>query len=165
MLVFLRIDSAVSAARTHLEAAGAWGTEAEGFVTAHIVVMSVSEYEDRIERMVVRRAERARDVELTNFVKKRVHQFFRSPDFAKVSEVLKSFSEATHTNFRISVSEQDISAWGNLMTARHALVHKRGAFQLTFREVESSLMACSRIMDATASALQLDAADLAVVMA
>jgi hypothetical protein len=165
MLAFLRIDDAVSAARTHLDATSAWGTEAEGFVAAHIVVMSVSEYEDRIERMVVRRAERANDVELANFVKKRVHQSFRSPDFAKVSDVLKSFSVATLSTFRSSVSDQDISAWGNLMIARHALVHKRGAFQLTFREVESSLGACVRIMDAAASALQLDAADLAAVMA
>jgi hypothetical protein len=96
----------------------------------------VSEYEELIERVFVERAHLCGDTYVANFVKEMVARRFRSPDMGKITEMLGRFGANYRQDFstRILTTEYH-AAWDNIMQARHAVVHKSGSLNITFREL------------------------------
>jgi len=145
---FRRIDDAFAVVRQHLDAAGAWSTEAEVLLTSSLVLLVVSEYETVIEALFGRRGDAPGDAELAAFVRSTISRRFRSPDLGKITSMLKQFDAAKDSQFRALFDDADHAAWDRVMRARHSIVHGEGNVRLTFRELASTLPATKKIVHA-----------------
>lgn len=112
-------------------------TEVERYLVAGLVVFIVSEYEEYLEGTFKGRADQCGDSHAANFIKKAVSQKFRSPDLSKINETLKRFDQSCFAAFSAEIeNSKPHAAWDSIMKARHAVVHKQGLLNLTFRELK-----------------------------
>jgi len=140
---FPRIDSALKTCEKHLaslnESNEALTVELESHLVAAMTVLIVSEYENFIESLFSERGDRCGDPHVANYVRSQLSRRFRSPDLRKVTDVLKSFGQDYRENFFKDVENTpEHAAWDNIMRARHAIVHRQGTMNLTFRELRES---------------------------
>lgn len=135
-----RIESAFLVCEKHLstlDAADMLSKEIETYIVAGLVVLIVSEYEEHLEALFSRRAEMCGDSHASNFIKTMLNQKFRSPDLGKINDTLKLFDVSCKDAFIKEVeNSQNHAAWDSIMKARHAVVHKKGLLNLTFRELK-----------------------------
>jgi hypothetical protein len=147
---YLRIENALSIASEHirrLDPDDIVGQELETYLVAGLVVLIVSEYEEYLELLFVRRAESCGDSHAANYIKKTLSQKFRSPDLSKINETLGRFDAAVRDAFKSTVENSPHhAAWDSIMKARHAVVHKKGSLNLTFRELEANYLLTKQIV-------------------
>ncbi|MEL4363400.1 HEPN domain-containing protein [Shewanella algae] len=138
-MLYSRIESALNTCRSHvgrLDPTDIKDKELETYLVGGLVVLIVSEYEDYLESVFVRRAEKCGDPCATNYIKRTLAQKFRSPDLSKITNTLQLFDTAYNDEFKNEITNSpEHAAWDSLMKARHAVVHKKGALNLTFREL------------------------------
>lgn len=139
---FQRIDSALRVCEQHIQSLGELDNlqqEVETYIVAGLVVLMVSEYEDHLENLFFRRADTCGDAFASNYIKIALNQKFRSPDLSKINQTLKNFDESCLLSFKQEIENSPShAAWDSLMKARHAVVHKKGQLNLTFRELKNS---------------------------
>jgi len=139
MSFYQRIDNAIETCRQHvsgLDPTSIKDKELETYLVAGLVVLIVSEYENYLESVFAKRADRCGDEHAANYIKKTLSQKFRSPDLSKINETLNSFDGAYRASFLNSIENSpEHAAWDSLMKARHAVVHKKGSLNLTFGEL------------------------------
>ena len=141
-MFYQRIENAIEICGRHvnsLDSTDINDKELETYLVAGLVVLIVSEYEDYLESVFVRRAEQCGDEHATNYIKKTLSQKFRSPDLSKINETLNRFDNSYKSSFLGAVeNSQEHAAWDSLLKARHAVVHKKGSLNLTFRELKET---------------------------
>lgn len=139
MTFYQRIDNAIEICRQHvstLDPSNLKDKELETYLVAGLVVLIVSEYEEYLESLFVKRAELCGDLHASNYIKKTLSQKFRSPDLSKINETLSRFDRTYKDSFLNGIENSpEHAAWDSLMKARHAVVHKKGSLNLTFREL------------------------------
>ena len=140
---FPRIDSALETCQRHLAALNetdeALAVELESHIVSALVVLIVSEYEVFIEDAFGKRSDQCGDPHVANYVRSQLAKRFRSPDLSKVTNVLKSFGQDYRESFFTDVENTpEHAAWDNIIRARHAIVHRQGSMNLTFRELTKS---------------------------
>jgi hypothetical protein len=138
-----RIDSALRTCEEHLaslnESQEALRVEVETHLVAAMTLLIVSEYEIFIESSFSQRAGRCGDSYVANYVRSQLSKRFRSPDLWKVNEALSCFGRDYRDGFFKDLENTpEHAAWDNIMRARHAIVHRQGAMNLTFRELKES---------------------------
>lgn len=138
-MFYSRIDNALEICARHvaqLDPIDIKDKELETHIVAGLIVLIVSEYEEHLEAVFSRRAELCGDAHAANYIKKMLSQKFRSPDLSKINDTLACFDNEYKRAFlqNIENSEQH-AAWDSLLKARHAVVHKKGQQNLTFREL------------------------------
>jgi hypothetical protein len=139
---FPRIDSALASCEQHLaslDSANPITIEIESGLVSYLVLVIVSEYEQFIETVFVQRANMVGDMHLSNYVRKQLSRKFRSPDLGKINETLGAFGQDYRDAFWSKIENtKPHASWDNIMKARHAVVHKEGTLNLTFRELKES---------------------------
>ncbi len=121
-----------------------------------LVVMIVSEYEELIERMFAERADRCGDKCLAQYVRATIAKKFRSPDLNKITEVLGQFGGDFKRSFSsVILDTEHHAAWDNIMKARHAVVHKGGALNITLGELLSTYPKTKVVLDELKKTLQM----------
>jgi hypothetical protein len=136
---FTRIDNAIAICKSHLDSMDINDPnliEIENYVVSALILIIVSEYEDMIERLFGQRAVKCGDNHVSSYVKNTISQKFRSPDLGKITEILSKFGSDYRELFHNNVMNTEAhAAWDNIMKARHAIVHKKGNLNITFREL------------------------------
>lgn len=166
------IDHAFELCATHRLSANAAGLDAfqvkevEHYLLRAMVMLIVSHYEQIVENLFVKRAEKCGDVEIHNLISALADRKFRSPDLGKIKDMLKMLSPSCRGTFhtQIDVNQpQAKAAWESLITARHAIVHKenQGSVTLTWSDLETAYEESQRVLQALANALGLSKNDLA----
>jgi len=139
MSLYNRIDNAINVCGNHianLDPTNLKDKELETYLVAGLIVFIISEYEDYIEAIFSKRADRCGDLHAANYIKKTLSQKFRSPDLSKINETLNRFDGSYKTSFLGNIENSpEHAAWDSLMKARHAVVHKKGSLNLTFNEL------------------------------
>ncbi|EKF9663338.1 hypothetical protein O1C66_003625 [Vibrio cholerae] len=157
MMIYLRIENALETCKLHIRSLDQTDIkfkELETYLVGGLVVLIVSEYEDYLESVFVRRAERCGDPHAINYIKKSLSQKFRSPDMGKITEILKLFDTTYCEYFRSEISNSpEHAAWDSLMKARHAVVHKKGTLNLTFGELLENYDKTKKVIHAVESSL------------
>jgi len=123
---------------------------------SRLVLLIVSEYEEYLESLFVKRAALCGDGHAANFIRIALSQAFRSPDLKKINETLKRFDEGCKNAF-LGAIENTVhhAAWDSLMVARHAIVHKKGSLNLTFRELKEKYPLTKEVINNVEKALGL----------
>ena len=134
--------------------------ELEGYMLRSIVLMIVSEYEDHLEKVFAKRAEKSNDPHMHQFMIKCCRNKFRSPDLGKIREMLKGFGgEYDQAFWKVLDQEkpQIKASWDSLMIARHAIVHKQGGggVNLTWRDLETAFANSQLVIDELVKAIGL----------
>jgi len=159
MLVYDRIEAALNACEEHLKAlraADIESTEIERYLVAGLVVFIVSEYEEFLEQSFRGRADRCGDLHAANFIKVSISQKFRSPDLNKINETLRRFDKSYFDIFSAEIeNSKPHAAWDSIMKARHAVVHKQGLLNLTFRELREKYTDSKKVVENVRRALGL----------
>jgi len=155
---YSRIETALTICSEHvtqLDSDSPHLPELETYLVAALVLVIVSEYEELIEKLFVRRAERCGDIAVAHFVRETMGQKFRSPDLGKITETLSKFGGAYKELFSASVLNTEAhAAWDNIMRARHAVVHKRSNLNITLRELQQSYMKTKDIISSLETTLE-----------
>lgn len=125
----------------------------------------VSEHEEFIEKLFVKRAAKTNDRHIQSFFEGHMDKKFRSPNLGKINEMLGQMGADYRQVFRQRVETNDPqlkASWDSILTARHAIVHKEnaGAINLTWQDLESAVIKTGSVLDALADTLQLTAIDL-----
>lgn len=148
---FPRVESALRTCEIHLatlDLGQPSAVELESYLVSAMTVLIVSEYEDFIEGAFGKRAQRCGDPHVANYVQSQLVRRFRSPDLGKVNEILGYFGQDYRQTFSGAVENTaERAAWDNIMRARHAIVHKQGAINLTFRELKNSYEQTKTVID------------------
>lgn len=119
-----------------LKARDSFDEELEAVIICGMVMRIVSAYEDYLETLFKNRAEKSKDKGVVNFVTINIDQKFRTPNIAKINEMLGAFKYDTSEMGYNSPDNGEIkAAWDNLIKARHYFVHKSGSLQLTMEEL------------------------------
>jgi hypothetical protein len=139
---FLRIESALNTCQAHLsslDSADPNSAEIEAHIVSSLILLIVSEYEELIEGMFVDRASLCGDTHVISYVRTMISQKLRSPDLRKIRGILGQFGSDYKQNFNAKIENTEYeAAWGNIMQARHAIVHKSGTLNITFGELVAS---------------------------
>jgi hypothetical protein len=139
---FERIESALANCKVHIDSLDKTNpitVEIEGHLVSGLVVLIVSEYEGLIEEMIAKRVSQCGDVYVIQYIKNNLSRKFRSPDLGKITEVLGQFGGDYKKLFSDQVLNTEYhAAWDNIMTARHAIVHKNSNLNLTLDELTKS---------------------------
>ncbi len=123
-----------------------------------VVLMIVSEYEEHLEKIFAKRAERSNDAHLHHFVRKSCERRFRSPDLTKIRDMLKHLGGDYDKSFWDVLENQNPvikESWISLMTARHAIVHKAGNVVLSWGDMETAYANSRRVIDELVKAIGL----------
>ena len=147
---YQRIDSAISTCESYisrLDSGDISDKEVETYIVSGLVTLIVSEYEEYLEKAFSLRAEQCGDQHVSNFVKHTISQKFRSPDLGKINNTLKKFDTGYCDEFKSEIeNSQHHAAWDSIMKARHAVVHKKGQLNLTFRELKNAYQLTKNII-------------------
>lgn len=108
--------------------------------------------------MFIKRAEACGDICASNYIRSSLNQKFRSPDLGKIHDNLKRFDESYLLSFKQEIENSaHHAAWDSLMKARHAVVHKKGQLNLTFRELKQNYLLTKDVISNVESSLGLQA--------
>ncbi|WP_133011803.1 HEPN domain-containing protein [Marinomonas flavescens] len=150
-MLYQRIENAIAICDGHiksLDPTNMQDKELETFLVAGLILLIVSEYEEYLESIFVKRAELCGDLYATNYIKKTLSQKFRSPDLSKINETLKRFDTTYKESFLSEVENSpNHAAWDSLLKARHAVVHKKGSLNLTFLELKSNYPLTKKVIE------------------
>ena len=156
-MTFQRIDNAFAVCEQYLQKIDRSDPsllEVETYFVSALVVLIVSEYETLIEDYFVKRADQCGDTHVANYIRKTMHERFRSPDIGKITKTLGEFSSDYKKKFTdLIMNSPEHAAWDNLMQARHAVVHKKGSLNLTFRELSESYPKTKKILEEVCNAI------------
>lgn len=170
-MTFLVVENAISfwsARKAEIAALGFNSThlaEIENHVLRSIVLLMMSEYEEYIEKLFVKRAAKTNDQYIHRFFVKHMDRKFRNPNLGKINEILGDMGGAYRQTFqdRVEVNNPQIKAsWDSVLTARHAIVHKynAGVINLSWQDLETAVKEATLALDALADALELTPTDL-----
>lgn len=139
-MIFEKIDNALNVCERHiknLDETNIDTKEVQNYLVTGLILLIVSEYEEYLESIFIKRAELCGDKCVSNFVKVMLSQKFRSPDLSKVNETLKRFDEDYKVAFFKEIENSpEHAAWDSMMKARHAVVHKKGQLNMTYHELK-----------------------------
>lgn len=154
-----RIENALDVCNEHvknLDPSNLKDKELETYLVSGLVVLIVSEYEEYLEQLFGKRADRCGDQHASNYIKKTLSQKFRSPDLSKINETLGRFDGAYKEVFLGEVENSpEHAAWDSIMKARHAVVHKKGNLNMTFLELKEKYPLTKNLISSVESALGL----------
>lgn len=156
-MFYQRIENALDTCSEHvsnLDPTDIKDKELETYLVSGLVVLIVSEYEEHLESVFVKRAEQCGDEHATNYIKKMLSQKFRSPDLSKINETLNRFDSSYKQSFLGAVENSpEHAAWDSLLKARHAVVHKKGNLNLTFGELKEKYPLTKQIISSVEATL------------
>lgn len=159
-MFYQRIENAIDTCNEHvnnLDPTNIKDKELETYLVAGLVVLIVSEYEDHLESVFVKRAEQCGDAHVTNYIKKTLSNNFRSPDLGKINGTLNRFDSSYKDSFLGAVENSpEHAAWDSLLKARHAVVHKRGSLNLTFGELKEKYPQTKQIISSVETILGIE---------
>jgi len=139
--------------------------EVENYMVRAVILLMVSEYEEYIEKLFIKRAAKTNDRHIHSFFEKHMDKKFRSPNLGKMNEMLGQMGGTYRKTFqdRVEVINPHLKAsWDSIITARHAIVHNEnaGVINLGWQDLEDAVTKTGLVLDALADALQLTAIDL-----
>ncbi|MBW3166319.1 HEPN domain-containing protein [Ferrimonas balearica] len=156
-MIHKRIENALKHCKEHisnLDPSDIGHQELETYLVGGLVVLIVSEYEEYLESVFVKRAELCGDPHAINYIKKTLSQKFRSPDLGKINQTLLLFDSSYKQVFLGEVENSpEHAAWDSLLKARHAVVHKKGTLNITFRELEENYLKTRKVIEAVEETL------------
>ncbi len=156
---FEKIEDALSICEEHLAGApdeNSSRPQVESYLLAGVVLLIVSEYEELLESIFSERALQCNDEQVANYIKGTISRTFRSPDVSKITDTLKRFDGNYKRRFVREVENTELhAAWDNLMKARHFFVHKKGALNLTLRELRETYPKTKAMFEKVRSSLCL----------
>jgi DNA integrity scanning protein DisA with diadenylate cyclase activity len=158
-MYYKRIESALEICKNHvksLDPDDIVSKEIEMYIVSGLIVLIISEYEEYLESLFSKRAENCGDSFVSNYIKQTLSQSFRSPDLTKINSTLKKFDESYLISFKQEIENSpNHAAWDSFMKARHAVVHKKGQLNLTFRELIEKYPLTKNVIKNVESVLQV----------
>lgn len=156
-MLYDRIENAIDICNNHvktLDPTNIKDKELESYLVSSLIILIVSEYEEYLEKVFIKRAEKCGDQHATNYIKKTLSQKFRSPDLNKINETLSRFDSTYKKAFLGEIENSpEHAAWDSLLKARHAIVHKKGTLNLTFLELKEKYPLTKQLISSVESTL------------
>ncbi len=129
-----------------------------------LILLIVSEYENILEKIFIHRASLCNDEHVLNYVKFQIEKKFRSPDLGKINQTLGFFDNTIKKSFMDTINNTPTqAAWDNIMKARHFIVHKQGALNITFEELLLSYKETKKVLYEILKLFSINEKDLSLV--
>lgn len=141
---FAEIDAVILKAKSPAAA----DLELQAYLASYLVVLIAGIFEDCVESLVGRRAAKAGDQEMEQFVRESVSKSFRSPKFEYIKELMALFSDSYRKNFEKKVDEKARSAIGSIVAHRTSVAHHGEIPNVTLGEIENYYNGAKPIFEA-----------------
>jgi hypothetical protein len=133
-----------------------------GVLMAFLVCISFySEMEMKVIEMIKKRLLVAGDLKIANLIANTQKRIFARLDKSDIAECASLFGKDVRDSFNASVSDQDVTYYGNLVTNRHSVAHSQDGQLLdwvtatvSLSDVERGLAAAERLLTAFEASIQ-----------
>lgn len=143
-----RIDEAIDVCQEHLDKTSSFGTEIESFITRYLLILICAAFEEEIEKIIINRANKATDPDLSSFVKSCLKQVFRSIKTSEIAGLLNRFGSSYKELFQQKINNSKAEAYfNNIVVNRHNTAHESGS-SLTFKELVEFYQEGHTVLDA-----------------
>jgi hypothetical protein len=119
----------------------------ESCLAQYLVVVFYSEMEERISEIISSHLVRFTDTRIGTFLTSNMDNIIRRTSKSDIAKLVGSFDDAFQNNFNQAVTDQTISAYANIIQARHNVGHRQGS-PIALSEIPSGLDAADLILDA-----------------
>jgi hypothetical protein len=132
----LEIDEALNSCEQHLTSTNTAGTEIEALLTRAAVVLTCSAFEEQIEQIISRRAERLDDPAMVSFCKSCIKAVFRSTFKSDLAGLINRFGPKfkEHFNSLIQDHAKAVTFYDNIITNRQGVAHTK-SLNITLKEL------------------------------
>jgi hypothetical protein len=147
------IDHAFDLCDAHLSESNSRGTEVESYLTRYLLVLICAQFEEKIEQIVVERAKKSSDPELTSFVQAAADRIIRSINTSEISGLLNYFSSSCKEEFKKNISNSLVETnYNSIISNRHNTAHSSGA-NITFNDLKTYYESGHEVLDYLEQAL------------
>lgn len=131
-----KIDEILDSCDRHLVDTSASGTEIESLLTRAVLVLTCSVFEEKIELMIARRADRLNDPAMSAFFRSCVSAVFRSTMSSELAGLMNRFGPDFKRRFleRMQGHDRAVTFYNNIITNRHGVAHTQ-SITVTLREL------------------------------
>ncbi len=146
------IDTIIKTCENHILTTNTGGTEIESVITKYLLIYICGVYEIEIKKMLVERAARAKDQEITSFITN-VTKTFRNLKIRDIKGILKYFSDSYKQTFASKIDNTEAEArYSNIVQNRHSIAHGID-INITLLELVESYNKADAVLDAIKEAL------------
>jgi RiboL-PSP-HEPN len=128
-----------------LDSAAIRGTSVEAYLVQYALVVAYAEIEDAIKAIIRTRLDIAAAPAVKTLLGKAVDKLYRGPKKESLSEFIACFGKNVADHFNSRLDPIQVTRYGNLITNRHEIAHKRGV-HLTFDELKDAIHAAQIVV-------------------
>lgn len=153
-LTLIELEKNIDLCKKHLEDTQHKGTEIETFLTQFLLVHICGEYEKEIKRILINRAQRSGDSQLTSYIEQSISRV-RNIKIKEIREkILGRFSDDYLTAFNArTVGTESETRYSNIIFNRDKGAHG-SAINMTFDELLVSYEKAKDILNAISDTLK-----------
>lgn len=123
---------------------------ADAFIEAMCVrsaaIMCIAEIEEIVGREVEARLAGALDSKAASFIAANLASILRRTSKSDIAKTVGMFGEDSKNLFNAALTDQEVSAYDNLLTGRHEAAHAEGG-NLSFTELTAGVAAAQKMID------------------
>ena len=120
--------------------------EIESYLTQHALVVMCADIQQELYSILERRANMARDAELTNFSISAGKKVLRSIGKGELSGFVSNFSNEAKIFLNSHADDREVTLYNSAVSNRHDVAHKGGT-NVTFRELKDIVIAAEHILE------------------
>ncbi len=141
------VDSAIAICQRHLDKVAEPGTEVGAFLTVYLLILICGAFENELERLVVERAKRAMDDDLTSFVQNSMKEYHGLKVSDLKGKLLKKFGVKHTSSFEgfLQREWEAVQKYQNIVTNRHSIAHGTPIY-MTFEELIGSYSESKKVL-------------------
>ncbi|MBK8291794.1 MAG: hypothetical protein IPK96_13540 [Flammeovirgaceae bacterium] len=131
----LKIDTAIRTCNEHLSQTNSRQTEIESFLTQYLLVLMCATFEEEIESILLKRADKIHDLHIKSFFKNCIDKTFRSIKSSELSGILGKFGADYKETFQKKANGTvEETSYNSIVVNRHDTAHSKGS-PITFNEL------------------------------
>ena len=147
------IDQAIQTCKDHLDKTGSRGTQIESYLTQYLLVLISAAFEEKVEEILLKRADKITDVQVKSFFKNCVHRIFRSAKSSELAGMLGYFDRSVQATFGKAVNgTREESSYNSIIVNRHDTAHSKGS-TISFSDLERYYQEGHVVLDHFSAAL------------
>lgn len=147
-------ESAIEVCEKHLVATNSKSTEIENYLVRFLLVQICAEFEKTVLALIIERAARSGDQQLTRLIDSLKKRLFSSLRTGEMAGILGRLDENLKNQFNNAVNNSDAQvAFNNIVSNRHDFAHFRSVVQMSFNDLLKDYARSKKVLEEFANVL------------
>jgi uncharacterized membrane-anchored protein YjiN (DUF445 family) len=120
--------------------------EIESYLAQHLAVVFYAEVEKKVEELIVEVFRRYSDDKIATFLQRNQASIISRIKKSDLADFAKSFGDEVKEAFTTALSDNEVTSYSNIITARHKVGHGPGS-EIQIRDIESGTDVAEKILN------------------